>query len=107
MTRSGGPGTAGPPAGTPKVAASRCAGFTPAVGTPDGCPALGPTAVRTALIRQELPRPVLRRVQAPRWGLAILGGTAHAARHRKAYRAGSASEGSGPGGDPDVPPRAH
>src|SRR3954467_12771288 len=31
----------------------------PAIGSPDGCPALGPTAVRTAQIRQELPRLVL------------------------------------------------
>src|SRR3954462_3131105 len=30
----------------------------PAVGSPDGCPALGLAALRTAPIRQELPRPV-------------------------------------------------
>jgi hypothetical protein len=33
-------------------------GVIPAVGIPDGCPALGPTAMKVVPIRQELPRPV-------------------------------------------------
>jgi hypothetical protein len=32
----------------------------PAVGSPDGCPALGPTAMKVVQIHQELPSPVLR-----------------------------------------------